>query len=335
MRLQQLQCILEVEKHRSISAAARTMYMGQTTVSACIRKLEEEIGVSIFERTANGVEPTEEGKQVLELAGQICRNYARLQDIGQDKEPASPVTIHVSPSVEAFLPDLLADRLSEQGIPVLFRTQRERHTALSQHIMNNRCDIAVSYTNPCRQDQLLKTAEKYGMQVEKLAEDHFYLVVRSDHPLAGRTEMPVQDVQNLEIAGLQHYRENTHSPVFEPRMGYTNRYTTLPSVHLILGAVQDQNMAGILNGFAVAHENSRFGKDFCLIRLMDPERDNTMVLNLIFRNSWAQTQTGKVLLNQIRQCLSDLLSDPCIMRLQRDSAQNSTGIVPESEKKIP
>lgn len=335
MRLQQLQCILEVQKHHSISAAARAMYMGQTTVSACIRKLEEELGVSIFERSTNGVEPTEEGRQILELAEKICWNYARLQDIGQEKAPASPATIHVSPSVEAFLPDLLADRLSEQEIPVRFRIQRERRMAISQHIMNNQCDIAVTYTNPFNQDQLLKTVEKYGMQMKKLAVDHFYLVVRQDHPLAGRTEMPVREVQNLEIAGLQHYRENTHSLVFEPRMGYTNRYTTLPSAHLILRAVKEQNMAGILNGFAVAYENSRLGKDFCLIRLTDPERDNKMILTLIYRNSWAQTPTGKFLLEQIQHCLSKLLSNPCITQLEDNSARNNTVTLPESEKKIP
>lgn len=319
MRLQQLQCILEVKKHRSISAAARAMYMGQTTVSACIRKLEEEIGVSIFERSAIGVEPTEEGRQILELAEQICWNYARIRDIGQEKESTLPVTVYASPSVESFLPALLADRLAEHGLPVLFRIQRERHMTLSQHIMNNQCDIAVTYTNPHRQEYLMKISEKYGMQVKKLAEDHFYLVVRSDHPLAGRTEMPVQEVRNLELAGLQHYRENTHLPIFEPRMGYTNRYTTLPSVHLILGAVKDQNMAGILNGVAVAYENSRFGKEFCLIRLTDYERENKMMLNLIYRNSWAQTQTGKLLLEHIQECLYDLLSNPYVMSLQQDS----------------
>lgn len=315
MRLQQLQCILEVEKHRSISSAARALYMGQTTVSACIRKLEEELGVAIFERSTNGVEATEEGRQILELAEEICWSYARLQDIGQEKEPVSPVTVYASPSVEVFLPALLAERLSEQELPVLLRIQKERHMALSQHIMNNQCDIAVTYTNPSRQDHLLKVAEKYGVQVKKLVEDHFYLVVRPDHPLAGRSEMPVQEVQNLEIAGLQHYRENVHSPIFEPRMGYTNRYTTFPSVHLILRAVEEQNMAAILNGVAVAYENRRSGKNLCLIRLTDTERDNKMILNLIFRDSWARTKTGKFLLEHIQQCLSDLLSDPCIAQL--------------------
>lgn len=73
--------------------------------------------------------------------------------------------------------------------------------------------------------------------------------------------MPVQEIRNMEIAGLQQYRDNAHSIIFEPRMGYSNRYTTLPSVHLILRAVEEQNMAAILNGFAVAYRNSRFRKN--------------------------------------------------------------------------
>lgn len=310
MRLQQLQGILEVEKHRSVSAAARAMYMGQTTLSASIRKLEEALGVTIFERRSNGVEPTAEGKQILELASRICWNYAQLREIGQKKSDSSRVTIYVSPGVEAFLPGVLEERLPPQEPPLLLRFQKERTAEISQYIMNNKCDIAVSHIGGTRLELMKKILDKYDMQIEPLAVDHLFLVVRPDHPLAGRTQMAVQEIQNLEIAGLQHYRESAGSLVFEPRMGYTNRYTTLPNVRLILQAVEEQNMAAILTGCSFDYENSRKGKRFHPVYLTDPERGNEIMLYLMFRRAWAQTHAGKLLLECIRQFFSELPFDP-------------------------
>ncbi|MBR5125931.1 MAG: LysR family transcriptional regulator [Oscillospiraceae bacterium] len=312
MRLQQLQCILEVEKHGSISAAARAMYLGQTTLSAAVRKLEEELGVCIFERNANGVEPTLEGKQVLEIAARICRNYDQIQRIGYEQETTDSVTIYVSTGVEMFLPSVLEERLPLDGASCLLRFQKTKNLALSQYIMNDECDIAVSHISAPNLKQLEKVAEKYNMQIKKLTSDRLYAVVRPDHPLADRTAITVQEMRHMKIAGLQQYRDSVSSLAFEPRMGYTNRYTTLPNIGLLLKAVEEQNMVAIVSGYALAYENKKRKMKLHPIYLTDSERSNEIALYVLFRNSWAQTNMGKIILDCIQRSFRDLTADPCI-----------------------
>lgn len=63
MRLEQLQQIIEIEKQRSISKAAKALFMGQPSLSGSLNSLESEIGVRIFERTTSGVSPTMGGER--------------------------------------------------------------------------------------------------------------------------------------------------------------------------------------------------------------------------------------------------------------------------------
>ena len=71
MRLEQLEHIIEIEKQKSISKAAKALYMGQSSLSCSLTSLEDELGVKLFERTTSGVVPTGEGQKALQLAHQM------------------------------------------------------------------------------------------------------------------------------------------------------------------------------------------------------------------------------------------------------------------------
>ena len=68
MNLNVLRYVIEVEKNRSITGAARQLFISQPNLSRDIRELEEEIGFSIFTRSSRGVIPTEKGREFLALA---------------------------------------------------------------------------------------------------------------------------------------------------------------------------------------------------------------------------------------------------------------------------
>ena len=56
---------LEVERAGSISQAAQALYMAQPNLSKAIKDLEEELGYTIFNRTASGIKVTEKGEEFL------------------------------------------------------------------------------------------------------------------------------------------------------------------------------------------------------------------------------------------------------------------------------
>ena len=81
MNLQQLKYVVEVEKEKSITAAAKKLYIGQPNLSKSIKELELEIGATIFNRTGKGVELTNAGIQFLRYAKSILAQFEELQSL--------------------------------------------------------------------------------------------------------------------------------------------------------------------------------------------------------------------------------------------------------------
>ena len=78
MTIQQLEYLLEVNRSKSITTAAKKLYITQGSLSKAISTLEKELGFPIFSRTRNGVVPTDRGLEVLEYAGRICADHRAM-----------------------------------------------------------------------------------------------------------------------------------------------------------------------------------------------------------------------------------------------------------------
>jgi len=81
MKLRQLEYALAVRDQGSISAAADTCEVSQPSLSQGLKNLEEELGVSIFERRPSGTEPTRIGRAVLDRAERVTAEANALRDV--------------------------------------------------------------------------------------------------------------------------------------------------------------------------------------------------------------------------------------------------------------
>jgi LysR family transcriptional regulator, hydrogen peroxide-inducible genes activator len=81
MNLQQLEYIVAVDTYRHFGKAAEKCFITQPTLSSMIHKLEEELGVRIFQRKEKPVLPTEVGKQIIAQARIIVQDTKHIQDI--------------------------------------------------------------------------------------------------------------------------------------------------------------------------------------------------------------------------------------------------------------
>jgi LysR family hydrogen peroxide-inducible transcriptional activator len=80
MNLQQLDYVLAVDKLKSFTKAAEACHVTQATLSAMIKKLEEELGVILFDRKSNPVITTESGRLVVEEARKVVLHSRLLTD---------------------------------------------------------------------------------------------------------------------------------------------------------------------------------------------------------------------------------------------------------------
>lgn len=115
MNLQQLEYIIALNKHRHFGRAAESCDVSQPTLSTMIQKLEEELGVRLFDRSRAAVQPTSVGLRVVEQAERIMHQTAMLNDIVKNESSSISGTINISviPTIAPYLIPILAPALAE------------------------------------------------------------------------------------------------------------------------------------------------------------------------------------------------------------------------------
>lgn len=110
MTLQQLKYVIAVNKCRNFAKAADACSVTQPTLSAMLMKLENELGVRIFERTSKTVTPTPTGEKIIHLAEKTLVCAARIQSvIDEEKGSVSgELKISIGPTISPYiLPDFI------------------------------------------------------------------------------------------------------------------------------------------------------------------------------------------------------------------------------------
>jgi len=87
MTLQQLKYVVEVAERGSITEAAKALFIAQPSLSAAVRELEEEAGITIFLRNSRGILLTQEGAEFLGYARQVVQQAALI-------EPSALLRLH-------------------------------------------------------------------------------------------------------------------------------------------------------------------------------------------------------------------------------------------------
>ncbi|GEP96521.1 hydrogen peroxide-inducible genes activator [Chitinophaga cymbidii] len=101
----QLEYVVAVDTHRSFVTAADKCFVTQPTLSMQIQKLEDELGVKIFDRSKLPVVPTEIGTAVIAQARVILKENARIREIiaDQKKEVQGTLKVGIIPTLAPYL----------------------------------------------------------------------------------------------------------------------------------------------------------------------------------------------------------------------------------------
>ena len=115
--LTQLEYALAVEKFRHFGKAARASAVTQPTLSMQLKKLEEELGVAIFDRTKKPILLTEAGKLVIESARLIVAETKRLtfRSRPENREVTGRFKLAVIPTLAPYVIPLFVERFSKRS----------------------------------------------------------------------------------------------------------------------------------------------------------------------------------------------------------------------------
>ncbi|PTM02803.1 MAG: DNA-binding transcriptional regulator OxyR [Bacteroidetes bacterium] len=105
MTLTQLSYLIAVDNHRHFARAAESCFVTQPTLSMQIQKLEEELGVLLFDRSKHPVKPTSIGEKLIQQARTILNEAERMQQILQESKNVleGPFKLGIIPTVTSSI----------------------------------------------------------------------------------------------------------------------------------------------------------------------------------------------------------------------------------------
>lgn len=206
MQLKQLRFFQEVVECGSISKAAEQLFLSQPNLSRSIHLLEEELGVPLLLRSAQGVEPTEFGRQVYYYAKSIHDQVdmlTKLKDIRETKPLVHSLKMSVS---NMYLQDNLILRFQEKsgGDNVEIRFHETTAEQAVKDVVDVITDFALIVLNDRQMPVFLKMTDSQNLKTKVWDRSQLYVHVYKDHALAGRRSLKAKDLQDFTYIHLPY-----------------------------------------------------------------------------------------------------------------------------------
>lgn len=150
MNIQQLEYILAVDTYRHFAKAAERCRVTQPTLSMMVQKLEDELGVKLFDRNAQPIRPTPTGKKVIEQARNALSQITRIKEIVREEERSlrGIFRLAVLPTIAPYLLPRFFQRLSEEYPELDIRVLEMKTAPTIEALRDGEVDAAIIANRP-------------------------------------------------------------------------------------------------------------------------------------------------------------------------------------------
>jgi LysR family transcriptional regulator, hydrogen peroxide-inducible genes activator len=198
MTLTELRYIVAVARERHFGRAAETCFVSQPTLSVAVKKLEEELGVQLFERGSGEITATAAGNRVVEQAQRVLEEADKIRNLAKSSgDPLEgPLKLGVIFTIAPYLLPQLIPVLRRRA-PKMPLVLEENYTAtLSERLKRGDIDaavIALPFSEP-------------GITVTPLYDEPFVVAMAKTHPWADRKSIPADELarESLLLLGTGH-----------------------------------------------------------------------------------------------------------------------------------
>jgi len=155
MNIQQLEYIVALDDHRHFVDAAESCHITQPTLTMQIKKLEDEIGVQIFNRGKKPLKPTPAGEEVVIRARRILREISELRDFvsNEQKNIEGEFRLGIIPTLAPYLIPMFLPQFINDNPKTHLRIEELESEQLLKAIHNDRIDIGIMVT-PADEQQI-------------------------------------------------------------------------------------------------------------------------------------------------------------------------------------
>lgn len=157
MNIQQLEYIIAVDNHRHFAKAAESSFVTQPTLSMMIQKLEDELGVKIFDRSQLPVQPTAIGTQIINQARVIVSQVKQIKEIIQEEKGIvqGAFKLGIIPTIAPYLLPKLMQSHNENGYDIILMIEEVTTGQIIDKLLSGALDGAILAT-PLKNDKLVE-----------------------------------------------------------------------------------------------------------------------------------------------------------------------------------
>jgi len=195
MTITQLQYVLAVAEHKNFTLAAEKCFVTQPTLSMQIQKIEEELGIQIFDRTKKPIQLTEIGQKIVNQSKNIVNEANRIQDIVDQQKGfiGGEFRLGIIPTVMPTLLPMFLNNFIKKYPKVNLIIEELNTDEIIVKLKNGHLDAAIAAT-PLEEEKIKEVVLFY---------EPFVAYIPESHSVFDKKEIEVSDLNLDEILLLQ------------------------------------------------------------------------------------------------------------------------------------
>jgi len=198
MTLTELRYVVAVARERHFGRAAETCFVSQPTLSVAVKKLEEELGLTLFERGPGEVSVTPSGQKIVEQAQRVLEEASRIREIAAaGRDPlAGPLRLGAIYTIGPYLLPKLIPILRRTAPAMQLLIQENFTHRLADELKNGEVDVIL----------VALPFEEPGVLTRAVYDEPFLVAVPKGHPWEGRKRVTSEELtsESLLLLGEGH-----------------------------------------------------------------------------------------------------------------------------------
>ncbi|MDR2950816.1 MAG: hydrogen peroxide-inducible genes activator [Dysgonomonas sp.] len=301
MNIQQLEYIIAVDNNRHFAKAAEASFVTQPTLSMMIQKLEDELGVKIFDRSQLPVQPTVIGVQIINQARVIVSQVKQIKEIIQEEKGIvqGVFKLGIIPTIAPYLLPKLMKIHDENGYDIVLVIEETTTGQIIEKLLNGALDGAILAT-PLKNDKISEHPIYY---------ERFYAYVSPrETSLYAKKELEEDDLninrlwlleevhcfrgQILRICNMRK-RKSSHS-LFSYEAG---------SINTLINIVDNNSGLTIIPEMAIDELNEQQKRNVRPLKGISPVRE----ISLVTRREFLRERVLDIIITEVKQAVPKTL----------------------------
>lgn len=191
MTLTDLRYLVALAHERHFGRAAEKCHVSQPTLSVAVKKVEEELGIQLFERSASEVKITETGRRIVAQAERVLMEASQIQEIAAaGKDPlAGPLRVGVIYTIGPYLLPRLIPRVHRLAPRMPLIIQENFTARLAESLKRGELDVII----------ISLPFEEAGVVAQPVYEEPFRVLMPADHPWTAERAIDPQHLADDQL----------------------------------------------------------------------------------------------------------------------------------------